>query len=63
MEPPQHMPQSCIIAVKYHWFWEKLGKEMVYIEKIDRKLQWVNILTEALPRVKFEAERKMLCGW
>ena len=38
-----------MIAIKYHWFWEKLGKEMVHIEKIDGKLQQANILTKALP--------------
>jgi len=63
MEPPRHTPQSHMIAIKYHWFCEKLGKETVHIEKIDGKLQRANILTKALPRVQFEAERKMLCGW
>jgi len=62
-DPLRHTPQSRTIAVKYHWFREQLGKDTVRIKKIDGKIQRANILTKALPRAQFEAERAMLVGW
>jgi len=48
IEPPRHMPQSHMIAAKYHWFCKQLGKDTIHVEKIDGKLQHANILTKAL---------------
>jgi len=62
-DPPRHMSQSRIIAVKYHWFWAQLSKDTIHIVMIDGKLQKANNLTKALPRAQFESERKILIGW
>jgi len=55
-DPPRHTPQSCTIAVKYHWFREQLGKDTIKVEKIDGKLQRANIPTKPLARTQFESE-------
>ena len=62
-EPPQHMSQSCTIAIKYHWFHKQLSKDTIHVEKIDGKLQCANILTKALPQAQFKSKWKMLIGW
>jgi hypothetical protein len=60
--PPRLTPRSKHIAVKYHWFREKLSNELK-IKSIPTDKQKADIFTKALPRVKFEKARGLIMGW
>ena len=61
-DPPRLTPRSKHIAVKYHWFRSKLGKE-IRVKYIPTDQQLADILTKPLPRLKFEKARRQLMGW
>ena len=49
------------IAVKYHWFRQRVGKEFM-IHKIESENQKVHIFTKDLQGERFVSIRKRLCG-
>ena len=61
-DPPRLTPRSKSIAVKYHWFRQHLGTEIL-MKSIDSPLNRANILTKPLPRELFERERYMVMGF
>ena len=63
MEPGNYTPRSKHYAVKYHWFRSKLKTTRSTVEYIESSLQKADIMTKGLTRPKFEAIRKLLCGW
>ena len=60
---------SKFIAVKYYWFHSHIdtrndGTKPMSIEKIDRKVNPADIFMKSKSKKdKFEALRKLLCGW
>jgi len=63
MEPGRMTPRSKHYAVKYHWFRSHLAPNAVEVHKIDTNLQKADIFTKGLRTEKFQAIRKLLCGW
>ena len=66
MEPGRITPRSKHYALKYHWFrqfTQKGSPERVEVKKIDTNEQRADILTKIQTKVKFEMNRKQLCGW
>ena len=63
MEPGRVTPRSKHYAIKVHWFRSHLKPNQVTVKKIDSASQKADILTKGLTRAKFEAIRKLLCGW
>ena len=61
-DPPRLTPRSKSIAVKYHWFRQHLGTNIL-MKSIDSPLNRANILTKPLPRELFERERHMIMGF
>ena len=59
---PRMTPSSKHIAVKYHWFRQKIGIEFV-IRKIESENQKADIFTKGLQGQIFARIRKLLCGW
>ena len=51
------------IAVKYHWFREKLEELNVVILRVDTKEQLADIFTKGLTFKEFATKRKLVCGW
>ena len=60
---PRMTPRSKHIAVKYHFFREKVASGEVQIQRVDSSDQKADIFTKGLVQVKFEALRKSLMGW
>ena len=69
---PKMSPRTKHIGVKYHFFKSKIirgGDEKegedgpVEIEKINTEVQIADIFTKGLSQDKFQALRKLLCGW
>ena len=60
---PKLTPRSKHIAVKYHWFWEKLEPLNIVILSIDTKSQLADIFTKGLTPKEFEEKRKLVSGW
>jgi hypothetical protein len=63
MEPGCMTLRSKHYAVKYHWFWSHLAPNSIEVQKIDTNLQKADIFTKGLLTEKFQAIRKLLCGW
>ena len=59
---PRMTPTSNHIAVKYHWFRQRVGKEFV-IRKTESENQKADIFTKVLQGEIFVRIRKLLCGW
>ena len=59
---PRMTPKSNHISVKYHWFRQHVGKELV-IWKIESENQKADIFTKGLQGQIFVRIRKFLCGW
>ena len=59
---PRMTPTSNHIAVKYHWFRQRVGKEFV-IQNIKSENQKADIFTKGLQGEIFVSIRKLLCGW
>ena len=59
---PRMTPSSKYIAVKYHWFRQHVGKQIV-IRKIESENQKADIFTKGLQGQIFVRIRKLLCGW
>ena len=55
-------PTSNHITVKYNWFSQNVGKEIV-ICKIESENQKADIFTKGLQGEIFFRIRKLLCGW
>ena len=60
---PKLTPRSKHIAVKYHWFREKLEPLNIVILSIDTKEQLADIFTKGLTQKEFESKRKLVSGW
>jgi hypothetical protein len=66
LEPGRGTPRSKHYAVTLHWFRSKLnpdGPHPIKVVKITADMQRADILTKGLSKVKFQAIRKLLCGW
>lgn len=63
LEPGRMTPRSKHYAIKMHWFRSKLDPENIVIEKVESASQKADIMTKGLRKIKFEANRKLLCGW
>jgi hypothetical protein len=60
--------QNKHIATKYHWFRSHIKNEYnqdgwLEIEKVESDKQAADIFTKNLTHEKFQAARKLLCGW
>jgi hypothetical protein len=62
-DPPRMTPRSKAIAVRYHWFRQYLHPDRIVMSQIPSKNNPSNILTKALNRVQFTAERRMILNW
>ena len=60
---PKMTPRSKHIAVKYHWFREKLDELNIEILRVDTKEQLADIFTKGLVQKEFESKRLLVCGW
>ena len=60
---PNMSPRTKSIAVKYHWFREKIVEGEIEAKRIDTALQKADIFTKGLAKDDFERKRKMICGW
>ena len=60
---PKLTPRSKHIAVKYHWFQEKLEPMNIVILLIDTKSQLADIFTKGLVQKEFEEKRRLVSGW
>jgi hypothetical protein len=56
-------PRSKAIAIRYHWFRQHLHPKWIVMSQIPSKNNPSNILTKALDRVQFTAERRMILNW
>ncbi|KAK9074991.1 hypothetical protein SSX86_003310 [Deinandra increscens subsp. villosa] len=61
MKNPVFHGRSKHIDTKYHFIRECVERNLIFVEHVDGKLQKADMLTKALPRVKFE-EMKELIG-
>jgi hypothetical protein len=61
--PPQMMPHSKSIGVKYHWFRSHLSKDTIVMQYCPSELQRANILTKPLLQMQFEAEQMAIMGF
>ena len=59
---PKLTPPSKHIAVKYHWFREKLEEMNMQVLRVDTKPQLADIFTKRLTFREFESKRKLVCG-
>ena len=59
---PRMNPTSKQVAVKYHWFRQHVGKELM-IRKIESENQKSDIFTKVLQGQIFVRNRKFQCGW
>jgi len=61
---PRITPRTKHIAVKYHFFRNKIGKEKgIIIEKIDTAEQKADIFTKGMPSEGYRRIRKLMAGW
>ena len=51
------------IAIKYHWFIEKIYIDQCYVKKVDGKYQKANIFTRGVQGDILLHIRKLLRGW
>ena len=63
MELGRMTPRSKHCAVRTHWFRSHLIPNHVEIKHISTDIQRADILTKPLGQKRFEAIRKLLCGW
>jgi hypothetical protein len=62
-KPPRLTPRSKHIAIRYHWFRDKLEPGKIEIKPIASKQQKADILTKALTKQNHEEARKLSMGW
>jgi hypothetical protein len=62
MELPRMTNRSKHIAIKYHWFRERVGKDWT-VESVSSEDQLADCMTKSLPQFTFEKLRKRLMGW
>ena len=63
-EAPKILPRTKHIAVKYHFFWDKIGEEKgILLEKVERENQIADIFTKGLTSQLYEPLRQKLMGW
>ena len=63
-QSPKISPRTKHIAVKYHFFREKIGEDKgVVIEKVESINQLADMFTKGLPAQIYEPLRKKLMGW
>ena len=55
-------PKSNNIAVKYHWFRQRVGKECA-IRNIESENKKADIFIKGLQGELFASIRKLLCSW
>ena len=61
---PKMTPRTKHIAVKYHFFRDKIGEDKgIVLEKIDTTVQIADIFTKGFAIDKFQHLRNLLCGW
>ena len=61
---PKISPRTKHIAVKYHFFKDKIGEEKgIVIEKVDSVDQLADLFTKGLQIQLFKPLRKRLVGW
>ena len=63
---PWITPRTKHIAIKYHFFKDKIGLENgkgIGIEKIESEFQKADIFTKGLTLESFQRIRKLLIGW
>ena len=56
-------PRSKSIAVKYHWFRERLIPGVIEIKAVGTENQAADIFTKATSQAIFERLRRVLLGW
>merc|ERR1712176_700513 len=65
-EPGRNTSRTKHFAIKYHWFRSHIyphdKSSTITVKRIETNLQRADMLTKGLPRPKFEALRKLLCG-
>jgi len=60
---PKITPRTKHIGVKYHFFREHIRNGSIELRYVPSAEQQADILTKGLLVVKFQALRKLLCGW
>ncbi len=63
LEPRRMTPRSKHYAIKYHWFWEHIGRRNMVLVKISSEDQLGNLFTKGLSGSKFSWLQKKLMGW
>jgi hypothetical protein len=56
-------PRTKHIAVKYHFFREKVEKLEIQVVRIDSEENAADAFTKGLPEVTFQRLRKKIMGW
>ena len=59
----QYRPRTKHISIKWMHFKDHVRRGLIKVVKVDTALNWADILTKPLSRVKFEGLRRMLMGW
>ena len=63
-QSPKMTPRTKHIAIKYHWFRDKIGEvHGVLLRKIESENQKADIFTKGLSMDLFRKIRKLLVGW
>jgi hypothetical protein len=62
-EAPMMTPRSKHIAIKYHWFRDKIKPGEIEVKRIATDEQAADVFTKGLTRLDFEAKRKLVTGW
>jgi hypothetical protein len=62
-EAPMMTPRSKHIAIKYHWFRDKIRPGEIEVKRIATDEQAADVFTKGLTRLDFEAKRKLVTGW
>jgi hypothetical protein len=60
---PKMSPRTKHIAVKYHFFREKVEKLEIQVIRIDSEDNVADTFTKGLPEVTFQKLRKKIMGW
>jgi hypothetical protein len=60
---PKMSPRTKHIAVKYHFFREKVEKLEIQVVRIDSEENAADAFTKGLPEVTFQRLRKKIMGW
>ena len=61
---PKLTPRTKHIAVKYHWFRDKIGEQHgIVLNKIESENQKADIFTKGLTADLFRRIRRLLMGW